>query len=173
VDTLNPSIVRRGGIYYNFYSGYDGRAWHTGLAVSKDGLAWERQGKVLSPGPAAWEGGYIAANGSAMVVDGQFYYWYQAAGRRAWASPGRRTDGRGRNCPNPCSRRTRGSWTNATSPIRTSSAPEGTFTVLSGRRPRAPQRLGVAMSSDGVKWYKLRSNPILELGPRERSTRPD
>ncbi len=26
------------------------------------------------------------------------------------------------------------------------------------------QRLGVAMSGDGVSWYKLRSNPILELG---------
>jgi predicted GH43/DUF377 family glycosyl hydrolase len=26
------------------------------------------------------------------------------------------------------------------------------------------QRLGVAMSDDGIAWYKLRSNPILELG---------
>ena len=26
------------------------------------------------------------------------------------------------------------------------------------------QRLGVAMSQDGVTWWKLRSNPVLELG---------
>ena len=26
------------------------------------------------------------------------------------------------------------------------------------------QRLGVAISDDGVSWYKLRANPILELG---------
>jgi predicted GH43/DUF377 family glycosyl hydrolase len=26
------------------------------------------------------------------------------------------------------------------------------------------QRLGVAVSDDGIVWYKLRSNPILELG---------
>ena len=26
------------------------------------------------------------------------------------------------------------------------------------------QRLGVAASDDGVSWYKLRNNPILELG---------
>ena len=28
------------------------------------------------------------------------------------------------------------------------------------------QRLGLARSRDGVRWDKLRSNPILELGPR-------
>ena len=27
------------------------------------------------------------------------------------------------------------------------------------------QRLGVARSADGVHWQKLRSNPILEIGP--------
>ena len=32
---------------------------------------------VLSPDPATWEGGYIAANGSALFVEGQFWYWYR------------------------------------------------------------------------------------------------
>ena len=34
------------------------------------------------------------------------------------------------------------------------------------------QRLGVARSADGVRWEKLRSNPVLELGGEAPSTRP-
>ena len=30
VDVLNPSVVHDAGAYYNFYSGFDGKAWHTG-----------------------------------------------------------------------------------------------------------------------------------------------
>jgi len=78
VDALNPSVVRHDGLLHNFYSGFDGRTWHTGLATSTDGLRWEKHGKVLSPDPHTWEGDYIAANGSALVVNDQFLYWYQA-----------------------------------------------------------------------------------------------
>ncbi|HYP06645.1 MAG TPA: hypothetical protein VER03_10490, partial [Bryobacteraceae bacterium] len=66
VDALNPSVVIVNGRYWNLYSGYDGAAWHTGLAVSSDGLAWSKQGAVLSPDARGWEGDYIAANGSAL-----------------------------------------------------------------------------------------------------------
>ncbi|HCC56873.1 MAG TPA: hypothetical protein DEQ47_06335, partial [Solibacterales bacterium] len=40
VDVLNPSVARRGGMFFNFYSGFDGRAWRTGLATSPDGVSW-------------------------------------------------------------------------------------------------------------------------------------
>ena len=66
VDVLNPSVIRQGEAYYNLYSGFDGKAWHTGLAVSVDGIAWRKEGKLLSPDPETWEGDYIAANGSAI-----------------------------------------------------------------------------------------------------------
>src|SRR5438309_11032689 len=78
VDVLNPSVVRRDGRYWNFYSGFDGHTWHTGLAISSDGLVWTKQGRVLSPDPSSWERGYIAANGSALVQNGEFLYWYEA-----------------------------------------------------------------------------------------------
>ncbi|HUA20938.1 MAG TPA: hypothetical protein VMB25_19450, partial [Bryobacteraceae bacterium] len=64
VDVLNPSVIRQGDAYYNFYSGFDGKTWHTGLAVSPDGIAWHKEGKILSPEPGTWEDGTIAANGS-------------------------------------------------------------------------------------------------------------
>ena len=56
VDVLNPSVVQGPGGWWNLYSGYDGRAWHTGLAMSPDGLQWTRRGKVLSPDAQTWEG---------------------------------------------------------------------------------------------------------------------
>jgi predicted GH43/DUF377 family glycosyl hydrolase len=167
VDVLNPSVVRQGGLLYNFYSGFDGRAWHTGLATSTDGVRWVKQGRVLSPDRAAWEGDYIAANGSALFVDGRFLYWYQA-GRPARIGLATSADGR--------------RWSKLSQPVlgcgpRASFDERGVadpFVVRAGAyyylfylgQDRARrQRLGLARSSDGVGWWKLRSNPILEPGP--------
>jgi predicted GH43/DUF377 family glycosyl hydrolase len=168
VDALNPALVRRDGLYFNFYSGYDGRVWRTGLATSADGIAWRKRGPVLAPDPATWEGESIAANGSALVVNGDFWYWYQA-GAAAAHRPGRlarraaleqtpraragarsaRRLGRARRWPTP-----------------TSSDSEPSFYLFYLGEDRARrQRLGVASSQDGRRWFKLRSNPILELGP--------
>ncbi len=76
VDVLNPSVVRFQGRYLNLYSGFDGRAWHTGAATSSDGVHWSKQGRIVSP--SGWEGSYIAANGSALVQGQEILYWYQA-----------------------------------------------------------------------------------------------
>ena len=65
-DVLNPSVVRFRDAYWNLYSEFDGKTWHTAAATSPDGIAWTKIGRVLSP--QGWEGDYIAANGSARVV---------------------------------------------------------------------------------------------------------
>ncbi len=67
-DVLNPSVIRQGSSYYNFFSGYDGKAWHTGLAASDDGITWRKQGQILSS----------AANGSAIADETGILYYYQA-----------------------------------------------------------------------------------------------
>jgi hypothetical protein len=77
VDVLNPSVVRFHDVLWNFYSEFDGKTWHTAAATSPDGVAWTRLGRVLSP--EGWEGGYIAANGSALVVGDEILYWYEPA----------------------------------------------------------------------------------------------
>ncbi len=165
-DVLNPSVVRFHEVYYNLYSGYDGRAWHTGLAVSKDGLAWTKQGRVLSPDAATWEGDYIAANGSAMVRNGEFLYWYQG-GRSPRIGLARSADGRAwRKEPQPVlPQGPRGSWDErgVADPYVVEFGGRLYMFYLGQDRARR-QRLGVAMSDDGIRWTKLRSNPILELG---------
>jgi predicted GH43/DUF377 family glycosyl hydrolase len=166
VDVLNPAVARRDGTYFNLYSGFDGRTWHTGLAVSSDGIRWDKQGRVLSPGPAAWEGDYIAANGAALLHEGEFLYWYQA-GRPPRIGLARSGDAR--------------NWTKRAEPVLTA-GPRGSwdergvadpyviraggafYLYYLGMDRARRQRLGVAMSADGARWYKSRANPILEPG---------
>ncbi len=166
VDVLNPSVVRRDGRYWNLYSGFDGRTWHTGLAVSDDGLTWSKQGRVLSPDPSSWEGGYIAANGSALSRNGETLYWYQA-GDPPRIGLARSTDGRDwRKLSRPVLETgPRGSWDERGTADPYVIAVDGGFYMyyLGVDRARR-QRLGVARSVDGVAWEKLRSNPVLELG---------
>jgi predicted GH43/DUF377 family glycosyl hydrolase len=165
-DALNPSVVEAGGKLYNFYSGYDGKQWNTGLATSSDGLQWTKQGKVLAPDPATWEGDYIAANGAALRVGDEFFYWYQA-NRAPRIGLAKSKDGmHWTKLPEPVlTTGPRGSWDEraAADPyvIRIG---ETFYMFYLGEDRARRQRLGVARSSDGITWEKLRASPILELG---------
>jgi predicted GH43/DUF377 family glycosyl hydrolase len=166
VDVLNPSIAKVNGRYYNLYSGFDGKTWHTGVATSPDGLAWTKQSKVLSP-QMSWEGDYIAANGSVLHRNGEFLYWYQANRMPPRIGLARSRDGI--------------TWTKESKPVldvgprmswdeRGVADPyvieiDGTLYLYYLGQDRARrQRLGLARSKDGVHWEKLRLNPIMELG---------
>ena len=164
VDALNPSVLRHGGIYWNFYSGYDGRTWHTGAATSQDGVNWQKRARVLSP-DQPWEGDYIAANGSALRVGDEFLYWYQA-NRVPGIALARSRDGLTWTKstgfvlpPGP-----RGSWDERGVADPYVTRIEDTFYLYYLGQDRARrQRLGLARSTDGVHWTKRRG-PILELG---------
>jgi predicted GH43/DUF377 family glycosyl hydrolase len=167
-DALNPSVVRTAAGLLNFYSGFDGRTWHTGLAVSVDGIHWEKQGRVLSPDPNSWEGDdYSAANGSALAAGGRYLYWYQA-GRLPRIGLATSPDGRRwSRLPEPVlPAGPRGSWDERGVADPYVIRAGGAFYMFYLGQDRARrQRLGVARSGDGVRWQKLRSNPILDLGP--------
>jgi predicted GH43/DUF377 family glycosyl hydrolase len=162
VDVLNPSVIRQGDNYFNFYSGFDGNTWHTGLAVSADGIAWRKEGRILSD----------AGNGSAIADDSGILYYYQGG------DPVEIGLARPRNGHQSGNSR---QWTRNEAPVLTVGpygswdergvadpylirAGQNYYMFYLGMDRAARQRLGVAISSDGVSWYKLRSNPILELG---------
>ena len=167
VDVLNPSIVKYAGLYWNFYSGFDGRTWHTGVATSEAGTAWSRLERVISPDPARWEGNYIAANGSALRSGQEFLYWYQAG------SPpqiGLARSGNARKWtkhPQPVLKTgPRGSWDERGVADPYVIRARGRFYMFYLGQDRARrQRLGVAVSDDAIRWVKLLSNPVLQLGP--------
>jgi predicted GH43/DUF377 family glycosyl hydrolase len=171
-DVLNPSVAMLGGTYFNLYSAFDGSAWHTNLATSVDGLHWAKpnwakQGRVLSPNPATWEGNYIAANGSVLAFHGELWYWYQA-GNRANPLVGLARSSDGKN------------WRKEAEPVlglgpymswdeRAVADPfvfetnGWLYLYYLGQNRAALQQLGVARSQDGVHWQKLRSNPIVAI----------
>jgi predicted GH43/DUF377 family glycosyl hydrolase len=165
-DVLNPSVVQYRGAFLNLYSGFDGKTWHTGLAASADGISWHKEGRALSPNPSTWEGDYIAANGSVIAQRDKLLYFYQG-GRapriglatspegRTWQRHGDPVLGFG----------PRGSWDErgVADPYVISAGGKLYLFYLGQDRARR-QRLGVAVSGDGVVWTKLRSNPILEPG---------
>ena len=162
VDVLNPSVVRFRGAYWNFYSEFDGTVWHTSAATSPDGVVWTKLGHVLSPAA----GDYIAANGSALVVGDEIFYWFET-GYPLRLALARSRDGR--------------TWTREAAPVL-DAGPYGGFDERAvadpyvvhagdsfylfylGQDRATRQRLGLARSRDGVTWEKLRANPILEGG---------
>ncbi len=166
-DALNPSVVFFQGSYLNLYSGFDGKTWSTGLATSSDGLAWHKQGQVLTPDASTWEGDYIAANGSAIVDGNRLLYFYQG-GRVPQVGLAESSDGLAwhRHRDPVLTLGPRGSWDErgVADPYVIRAGGKLYLFYLGQDRARQ-QRLGVAVSDDGsVAWTKLRSNPILELG---------
>lgn len=164
-DVLNPSVVRTASEYLNFYSAYDGKAWRTVAARSEDGIHWQPGSTVLQPDL----GGYIAANGSALVDGGTIWYWFETGSKTALrVGATRSADGV--------------QWRKEAAPVLESGpymswderdvadpyvirAGEYFYMYYLGQDRAEPprQRIGVARSSDGIRWTKLRSNPILEL----------
>lgn len=166
VDVLNPSVLHSNGQYLNLFSGFDGKTWHTGLATSADGIAWRKQGKILSPDPATWEGTYIAANGSAIDTGSEILYYYQGGRppRIGLARSSSGSDWRKQATP-VLDRGPYGSWDElgVADPYVIHVGTE-LYMFYTGIDRANRQRLGVAVSSDNTTWYKLRSNPVLELG---------
>jgi predicted GH43/DUF377 family glycosyl hydrolase len=167
-DILNPSVLESDGKLWNFYSEYDGHAWHTALARSADGVAWSKLGHILSPDPQTWEGSYIAANGSAANDRAHWFYWYVAGpetrpqiGVAMGADPTK--------------------LKKSAQPVL-SPGPRGSFDELAvadpyvirigaywymyylGEDRARRQQIGLARSEDGVTWDKLRSSPVLAMG---------
>jgi Glycosyl hydrolases family 32 N-terminal domain len=158
-DLLNPSAVGNTHIYY---SGWDGRTWHTGHA-RRDGDHWRDLGTVLSPDPRTWEGSYIAANGSALDGNGAVWYWYVAGPRdrpriglaRDWhkepqpvLQPGPYMSWDEYGVADPYVIRIGKTF----------------YMYYLGEDRAARQRIGVARSEDGLHWQKLTANPVLEIG---------
>ena len=153
-DALNPSVSGKN----NLYSVFDGHTWHTALAITEDGVHWQPKGIVLSPDPRTWEGSYIAANGSALGD----WYWFQA-GPKGRPRIGVARDGKKEPAPvldyGPV-----GSWDEraVADPYVIRTEPYFYMYYL-GQDRAARQRIGLARSTDGIHWEKLRSNPVLDL----------
>jgi predicted GH43/DUF377 family glycosyl hydrolase len=169
VDALNPSVVRFQGRYFNFYSGFDGQTWRTGLATSTDGRSWQKHGSDALFGPDhRWEGSYIAANGATLVRGDQVLHWYQAGPRNETRIGfGHSPDGIEweRYYEPVLGYGPSGSWDeSALGDPYALACGDWIYLYYLGQNRFGVQRLGVARSRDGVHWQKSHLNPILETG---------
>ena len=166
-DILNPSVVRSQA-FFNLYSEFDGHTWHTALAESENGGNWIKKGRVLSPDPSTWEGDYIAANGTAWFGSGKWLYWYQSGKGIPRIGLARSNDGvHWRKDAHPVIEAgPRGSWDEraVADPYVLKLGGEFYIYYLGQDRARQ-QQIGLARSSDGIQWTKLRSNPVIEAAP--------
>lgn len=157
-DVLNPSVVEVNGELVNYYSAYDGHTWSTAMAKSSDGVHWTKQNYSLSPNPKTWEGPYIAANGSAAYYNGKLFYWY-VAGPEAHPQIGLETTRQPVLSTGP-----RGSFDEvAVADPYVIRIGDSWYMYYLGQDRARRQQIGLARSTDGIVWEKLRSNPVLAM----------
>lgn len=173
-DCLNPSVINFNNQYYNYYSGFDGQSWATGLAVSEDGKTWEKYegNPVLWVGQAGLDNEYIAANGSAVVIDNKVYYYYQGvADGKAYIALATSEDGKTftkHGEPILQADSSVGAWDEAGVADPYVIEYDGLYYMYYlGMNNVAIQRLGVAVSEDGIHWIKSVANPILDVGAKD------
>lgn len=168
-DLLNPSVIQSHGKYYNYYSGYDGKTWRTGLAISKNGETWTKLNHpILQPSAGGWDSTYIAANGSAIEVNGKTYYYFQGESSSSITQIGLATSTdhvHFKELDTPVLRvGLPGSWDDtAVSDPYVIRYRNSFYMYFLGMSNLGVQRIGVAKSSDGVNWTQYQI-PILNLG---------
>lgn len=172
IDVLNPSVVKYSDKYYNYYSGYDGSIWRTGVAVSDDGISWTKakNNPALDLSKKGWDSDYIAANGSAIVHNNKIYYYYHGVDRNTGkASIGlaisddglefKKYDGPVITAGN------KGMWNSISVADPYVIEHDGNlYMYYLGENEQGIQRLGVAMSEDGINWIENTLNPIMDVG---------
>lgn len=173
-DLLNPSVIRFLGHLFNYYSGFDGKVWRTGVALSDDGVNWKKYDKnpILLPSQKDWDVSYISANGSAVLWGQKVLYFYQGVDSCGVTNIGLATSEDGftfKKLPKPVL--TTGhvhTWDSAAVGDPYVIAKGDTlYLYYLGQNERFVQRLGVARSKDGIRWEKLISNPVLDVGAAE------
>lgn len=170
-DVLNPSVVKFNGKYFNYYSGYDGKVWRTGVATSDDGVSWEKYpgNPVMEPDASSWDQKYIAANGGAVVFKGKVYYAYHGMDAKGVTRIGLAvsTDGFSfKKNPKPVLSPTNdGSWESTAVADPYLLVHEGSlYLYYLGNNGALIQRMGVAKSTDGITWARSNANPIFDVG---------
>lgn len=164
-EAAAPRVFRFGQFYYNLYSARQDGVWCTGLTASTDGLDWNLGRKVLVADPRIWEGGRLAAFGSALVIGELIHYWY-TAGDPPRIALARSHDGRSwRREQEPVLAPASGKdWDGFSTAFPTVVAAEDAYYMYyTGSNAAGQTRLGLARSPDGVTWKRLRANPLADI----------
>ncbi len=166
-------VLYNGSEYMMYYSGHSSSGIRVGLAVSLDGIRWQKSlyNPVLDLGPSGSWDSLCSAYPHIVVTDSQYYMFYSGSnGSEGGVGLATSTDGI--------------HWTKyAGNPILTHGAPgswedvhtmgvggavnkDGTFYMIFGgaNTTTSEAALGIAVSSDGRVWTKYVNNPVIRRG---------
>jgi predicted GH43/DUF377 family glycosyl hydrolase len=178
----NPRVIKHNGIYYLFYTGKSGVNFlldlkiqlrqDIGVQTSKDLLKWERlaNNPVLSPSsvPSEWDSDLVAHPFILKNKDRYFMY-YDGSQKGDWKeSIGIAVS---KNLTN---------WTKLDKPVLQPGPykwnkkhvsrccvindSKGDFYMYFAGHDGDCERIGLAKSSDGLKWKKVSECPVIDLG---------
>lgn len=174
-DVLNPSVMIWKGKYYNYYSGWDGDVWRTGLAISEDGISWDKieNNPVLDIRNDSWDSSYIAANGSAVVFQDKIYYFYHgintdtetSAIGLAISDDAEKFEERTETPVLSGGGQSEWDCAGVADPYVIYFNGK-LYMYYLGQNDKGIQRLGVAVSENGIDWIKYANNPIMDVGAK-------
>lgn len=164
----SPSVLKEADGYRMWYVGSVGSAQSIGLALSKDGITWHAVGDqpVLRPGASGeWDSQGVSSPSVVHTPDGYLMVYAGSDGQQERIGLATSPDGV--------------QWTKYPGPVLKLGG-EGSFDSkghsspalhYDGRRLRlwyvgtdgqGRQRVGLALSADGIHWFKNLANPVLE-----------
>ena len=79
-----PDVLKIGSIYYMWYGGFNGSYWSIGKAASTDGMNWDKQGVVLTPGSIGDFDAFHILSPSVLLINSTYLMWYEAFDGRTW-----------------------------------------------------------------------------------------
>ena len=81
-NALYPHVLSVNGAYHMLYTGMTSGKCSIGLAISGDGITWEKQGDapIIEPGPEEWDSVYASCPSIVRAPGGKWHLYY--AGRK-------------------------------------------------------------------------------------------
>lgn len=164
---LNPSIVKFNNMFFNYYSGYNGEIWQTGLATSENGQDWKKyeHNPIISLSEDGFDSSYIAANGHSIIIEDAVYYYYQGTDQKGVTSIGLAVSQDGYNFEKK-GKVLSGDldWCETAVADPYVVGVDGLYYMyFLGQNALGVQRLGIAYSMDGLSWTKY-PYPIMDVG---------
>jgi uncharacterized repeat protein (TIGR01451 family) len=166
----HPSVIKVGSTYMMWYAGDDGtNPTRIGLATSPNGIDWTREltNPILSP-TSAWE--EMGVSRPSVLLDGSVYkMWYTGVNNAGTIRIGYATSPDGINWQKYGGNAVLGegaadSWDDEDVSSPTVIKVGNTYHMWYGGYDGSTYRIGHAISSNGIKWDKDPSNPVLDVG---------
>lgn len=171
VSVHDPRVLYDNKEYWMWYSGFDGNKWRIGLAISGDGMHWQKSEKnpIMDAGPpGSWDEAGVAYS-TVLFLKDVFYMWYQGLDRNGIWRIGRASSRDGvawiKGEANPVLSPEGNGWDGDKVLAPSVFFSGGSYHIWYTGGPK--WAIGYAVSDDGITWRK-KGSPV--VFPSDTST---